>query len=109
VRSAVKPLWDDLYAAKAELVLNAHYRVYERFAPQTPAGVADAANGIRQFTVGTGGTSVDAFGSPIANSEMRATNVYGVLKLTLADGTYTWQFIPIAGQVFTDSGSGSCH
>src|SRR6266568_4244766 len=53
VRSAVKPLWDDLYAAGAELVLNAHYRVYERFAPQTPAGVADATNGIRQFTVGT--------------------------------------------------------
>jgi hypothetical protein len=109
VRSAVKPLWDDLYAAGAELVLNAHYRLYERFAPQTAAGVADPANGIRQFTVGTGGTSVDAFGTAIANSEVRATNVFGVLKLTLADGSYSWQFIPIAGQSFTDSGSGTCH
>jgi hypothetical protein len=32
-----------------------------------------------------------------------------VSKLTLADGNYTWQFIPMAGQVFTDSGSGTCH
>ena len=24
-------------------------------------------------------------------------------------GTYSWQFIPIAGQTFTDSGSGTCH
>jgi uncharacterized protein YjdB len=109
VRSAVKPLWDDLYAAGADLVLNAHYRVYERFAPQTPAGVADPVNGIRQFTVGTGGSTIDVFGTPIANSEVRATNLFGVLKLTLADGSYSWQFIPIAGQTFTDSGSGSCH
>jgi len=31
------------------------------------------------------------------------------LKLTLADGSYSWQFIPIAGQTFTDTGSGTCH
>src|SRR5207249_7324727 len=109
VRSAVKPLWDDLYAAGAELVLNAHYRVYERFAPQTPAGVADATNGIRQFTVGTGGSTIDTFGTPIANSEVRATNLFGCLKLTLADGSYSWQFVPIAGQTFSDTGSGNCH
>src|SRR6266540_4767658 len=41
VRSSVKPLWDALYAARAEVVLNGHYRLYERFAPQTPGGVAD--------------------------------------------------------------------
>jgi Ca2+-binding RTX toxin-like protein len=34
---------------------------------------------------------------------------YGVLKLTLSDGSYDWQFIPVAGQSFTDSGSGQCH
>src|SRR6266566_3132495 len=36
--STVKPFWDDLYAAHAELILNAHMRDYERFAPQTPTG-----------------------------------------------------------------------
>src|SRR5207249_1648828 len=76
---------------------------------QTPSGVADPTNGLRQFTVGTGGTTVDAFGTPLATSEVRATGVYGVLKLTLGDGGYSWQFVPIAGQTFTDAGSGDCH
>src|SRR5207247_2291183 len=34
---------------------------------------------------------------------------YGVLKLTLSSTGYTWNFIPVAGQSFTDSGSGTCH
>jgi len=32
-----------------------------------------------------------------------------VLKLTLHASSYDWQFVPVAGQTFTDSGSGSCH
>ncbi len=43
------------------------------------------------------------------NSQVNISSVYGVLKLTLGDGTYSWQFIPVAGQTATDSGSGSCH
>ncbi|HYT69997.1 MAG TPA: PKD domain-containing protein [Gemmatimonadales bacterium] len=110
VRSGVKPLWDDLYAAGAEVVLNGHYRLYERFAPQTPDEVADPQNGIRQFTVGTGGHGVDAFGTtPRPNSEVRISGTYGVLQLTLGDGVYSWQFVPVAGQTATDSGSGTCH
>jgi hypothetical protein len=35
--------------------------------------------------------------------------VFGVLKLTLRDGGYDWQFLPVAGQTFTDTGSGTCH
>jgi hypothetical protein len=42
------------------------------------------------------------------NSEALAA-VRGVLKLTLDAGTYSWQFVPIAGSSFTDTGSGSCH
>ena len=34
---------------------------------------------------------------------------YGVLKLTLGVRSYEWQFIPIAGGTFTDSGSAPCH
>jgi hypothetical protein len=110
VRSSVKPLWDDLYAAGAELVLNAHYRMYERFAPQTPDEVADPVNGIRQFTVGTGGLGLEYFGTTFRpNSEVRLNGSYGVLKLTLATGGYSWEFVPVAGQTATDSGSGNCH
>jgi acid phosphatase type 7 len=46
-----------LYNAGAEVILTGHEHHYERFAPQTPSGVADQARGIRQFIVGTGGKS----------------------------------------------------
>src|SRR3989442_11389917 len=36
-----KTFWEDLYAAHATLIINAHMHDYERFAPQTPAGVDD--------------------------------------------------------------------
>ena len=108
--SSVKPFWDDLYAAHAELIINGHMRDYERFAPQTPAGAADPVNGIREILVGTGGEGLDAANTLIIpNSEARISGVYGVLKLTLYDGSYAWQFVPVAGQTATDSGSGSCH
>src|SRR3989454_3186892 len=109
VRAAAKPLGDALYTYGAEFLVNAHAGGYERFAPQTPAGVADPTTGIRQFTVGTGGQALDKFGTPIANSEVRNNTTYGVLQLTLGAGTYAWNFVPAAGGTFTDSGSGSCH
>src|SRR5438034_6809368 len=110
VNDAVKPLWDDLYAAGAEIVINAHYEVYERFAPQSPGGVADPQLGIRQFTVGTGGIGQNNFGGGgQVNSEVRNSGTPGVLKLTLSDAGYSWAFIPIAGRAFTDSGNGACH
>ena len=71
--------------------------------------VADPLRGVRQFTVGTGGRSYYSFGTIKPNSEVRGANVYGVLKLTLRVGGYDWQFVPVAGASFTDSGSGSCH
>src|SRR5690349_15368548 len=107
--NAVKPLWDALYAAGADVVVNAHYAFYERFAPQTPAGVADPVGGIREFIAGTGGAAVQAFGTVRANSQVRNSGTFGVLKLTLNDASYSWQFIPVAGKTFSDSGSTSCH
>lgn len=103
------PLWQALYDDGAELVLNGHAHVYERFAPQTPTGAADAATGIRQITVGVGGKSLAGFGTIAANSQVRDNQTYGVLKLTLQADGYTWQFVPVAGKTFTDSGSGACH
>jgi acid phosphatase type 7 len=32
-----------------------------------------------------------------------------VLKMTLHDGSYDWQFVPVAGKTFTDKGTGYCH
>ncbi|HKW56345.1 MAG TPA: metallophosphoesterase [Candidatus Acidoferrum sp.] len=108
IHPELKPFWEDLYSAHASLVLAGHEHSYERFAPQNPDGQADPEHGIREIVVGTGGSSHDPLGFAIPNSEVRNTDTYGVLKLTLSPGHYTWQFIPEEGKTFTDSGSGEC-
>jgi len=108
IHPELKVLWQDLYAAHAALVLAGHEHSYERFAPQDPDGRADAANGIREIVVGTGGRSHDPLGFAIANSEVRNTDTYGVIKLSLTPGHYKWEFIPEEGKTFVDSGSGEC-
>jgi hypothetical protein len=91
-------------------VVSAHDHVYERFAPQDPNGMADAVRGIRQFTVGTGGAPLYPFVVLQPNSEQRDNTTHGVIKLTLGNGTYDWQFVPVDGGTFTDSGTGAaCH
>ena len=105
--SASQALWQALYDYGADVVLNGHDHTYERFAPQNPNGQADP-KGIREFVVGTGGAGLYSFTSNQPNSQVRNNTTYGVLKLTLHSTSYDWQFIPIAGQNFTDSGSANC-
>jgi acid phosphatase type 7 len=101
--------WTDLYAAGADVVLSAHEHNYERFAPQNPQGAADPSLGIREFVVGTGGKSHQGFSTVHLNSEVRNAATFGVLELTLHPTSYDWQFVPAAGQSFSDNGSTSCH
>jgi hypothetical protein len=77
--------------------------------PQNPDGQPEAARGIREFVVGTGGKSHRPFATPFATSERRNDDAYGVLKLTLHAKSYDWEFIPEAGKVFHDARSDSCH
>jgi len=107
--SAVAPFWEALYEAGADVVLSGHAHNYERFAPQTPSGQADPAQGIRQFVVGTGGRSLISFGAVQANSKVRIADTYGVIKLTLHPEGYEWQFVTAPGGMEADSGSASCH
>lgn len=106
--SSMTPIWQALYDAGAELVINGHDHDYEQFAPQTPAGKADP-NGIVEIVVGTGGRGLRAVGKPIANSVIHSDQSFGVLKLTLSDGSWESTFIPVAGGTFTDTSSGTCH
>jgi hypothetical protein len=106
----MKPLWDALYGAGADVILNGHDHDYERFAPQDPEGHADVKRGIREFVVGSGGkNSHRKMGEAKANSEVRNDDTFGVLKLILHAKGYDWEFVPEAGKTFRDSGSGSCH
>jgi PKD repeat protein len=101
--------WKDLYAAGADLVINGHHHIYERYAPQTPDGVLDMDNGLRQITAGTGGANGGDITVLRTNSEIVNGHTRGALKLTLDDGRFAWEFLPVAGQTFTDKGTGICH
>lgn len=101
-------LWEIFYEAGAEVVLNGHEHSYERFAPMNAQGESDPL-GLREFVVGTGGGSIYNFSTPLPTSEVRNSGTYGVLKLTLHDGSYDWEFVPVASSTFTDRGSTSCH
>jgi hypothetical protein len=104
----LRDFWEPFYAAGLDIVLNGHYHFYERFVPQNPNGTAEPGRGIREFVVGTGGRSLSSFSENPANSEIRNNDTHGVLKLTLNPTSYDWQFIPVAGKTFTDSGSSPC-
>jgi hypothetical protein len=109
VHPALKRLWEDLYAAHADLILAGHEHSYERFAPQDPDGRVDPQHGIREFVVGTGGRSHGPLRLGLANSEIQNMDTYGVLKLTLSQQGYAWEFIPEEGKTFRDSGADVCH
>ena len=106
--SSWTPVWQALYNTGTDLVLNGHVHNYERFAPQTPGGAANPAGPV-EIVAGTGGESHYSSGSPIANSVVRNSTTFGVLKLTLHPSSYDFQFVPVPGGTFTDSGSGTCH
>lgn len=105
---SIQPIWQALYDYGADVVLNGHEHNYERFAPQDPQGSADPIRGIRQFVVGSGGRSHYEVTNPIANSEVRNTDTFGVLKLVLHPDSYSWEFVPEAGGTFSDTGTSPC-
>ncbi len=106
---AYDAFWRDLYGAGADVVLAGHDHDYERFTPQDPNGAADRVRGIREFVVGTGGRSHYRLKGVQPNSEVRNTDTFGVLLMTLRPAGYDWRFVPESGRPFTDSGSSPCH
>ena len=104
----VRPFWAALLAAEAEIVVNGHFHLYERYAAQDADGGALPTRGIRQFTVGTGGRTLDALHQAAPNLEFRQNVSFGVLMLTLGDGWYEWRYLDTDRQVL-DSGRDVCH
>ncbi|MGI8692133.1 MAG: metallophosphoesterase family protein [Geodermatophilaceae bacterium] len=100
------PFWQALYAHQVDLALVGDTHNYERFAKMSPSGSL-AANGIRQFVVGTGGRSLDGFPNIQPNSQARH-ELFGVLQLTLYPQAYHWEFIDESRTV-RDSGTTTCN
>ena len=99
----VRELWHDLYAAGADIVLNGHEHNYQRYAKQGPDGLA-RADGIREFVAGTGGSRLYPLLSAKApNYETGQDTTFGVLRMHLDEGAYSWEFVAVDGTV-TDTG-----
>jgi len=88
-------------------------RTYLVEPPQRPDGTRDTQFGIREIAAGTGGgETLYQLKNPIpvgSNIEVRNNTTHGILKVTLRAGAYDWRFIPVPGETFTDSGTGTCH
>ena len=111
--SAVKPFWDDLQLAGAEIVLTGHSHWYERFKPQNSAG-QNVSNGIVEWVVGTGGKShnTNALAAPASrhvNSVTANASTFGVLELTLSPTSYAWRYLVEGSSSYNDTGTASCH
>jgi acid phosphatase type 7 len=105
----VLPLWNVLYGANADLIVNGHEHFYERFGPQNPSGAADPARGIRQVIVGTGGRSHHGFIDEKPNSQVQDSDTLGVFTLALAEGEYRWELRRAVTGGRVDTGSAACH
>ena len=100
------PFWDLLYQDRADVILNGHDHLYERFALQRPDAGADSL-GIRQFTVGTGGKALYKRSAVKENSQSLIDDRFGVLAIDLLAKAYRWQFVATSGEVL-DSGYQQC-
>jgi acid phosphatase type 7 len=103
---SMRDMWALLESSRAEIVVSSHDHLYERFARQLSDGTADAANGIRQFVVGTGGADLYDFVRVTPNSEERIMR-YGVARFTLRPAQVDWEFVGIDGSI-ADRGLDTC-
>lgn len=103
-----RQVWEALYERGADLVLNGHEHLYERMVPQDPDGNPDEG-GLTQITVGTGGVGLTAAPIRLANSAVLDSETFGILKLYLGTGTYSWVFVPTGGGTLADAGTRACH
>jgi len=100
----LKPAWRLLNQAKADVVLSGHEHFYESFDPRGDDALP-AAEGIREFIVGTGGAQMIDVG--LGQGQRRLYRKFGVLKLVLQHHHVDYQFLTIDGQ-HLDAGQFNC-
>jgi len=99
-----------LYAAGLDILVSAKDKQYERFPKLDVDGAADP-KGFAQFIVGTGGRSLDRMNAATAGNPVAAQyggtgtgnqDSWGVIKFTLNDNSYGWEFVGTDPARFSD-------
>jgi hypothetical protein len=98
-------LWQLLAEEDVDIVLTAHEHNYQRWSPMDASG-EPVANGPMHFVVGTGGHDLRKFGQDDPRVLARQST-FGALRLELAEGEASFEFIDTAGSVL-DAGSAGC-
>jgi hypothetical protein len=106
--AALSAVYKVLYDNRVTLLFAGHDHDYERFAPLNPSGAVETGRGVREFVVGTGGAPLRGFATIRGGSQARNASSKGVLKLTLGATGYAWEFLPVAGATYGDTGRGTC-
>jgi hypothetical protein len=99
-----KTFFDVAYDNRADLVVQGHSHVYERYHARDKTG-ASVTGGLTSIVCGTGGNSFDSLGSasPAQAPEKSFTNAWGVCKLTLNANNAQVTFLPAPGSPGSDS------
>jgi len=103
-------LWRLMDREGVDVILNGHNHIYHRWAPQHADGTRDP-DGIRQFTVGTGGRSLYPLGKKPRPANLLAVQnkSFGVLRMTLhpTGYDYAWTGLPTE-RPFDDAATVAC-
>lgn len=102
----MRPMFELLVQHGVDVVVNGHDHLYERFSRQDADGRLNE-NGVRQFTVGTGGAEITQAVRVTPNSTL-VLAAFGIMRFTLQPDAYEWEFLLTTGSL-GDNGSTPCH
>jgi 3',5'-cyclic AMP phosphodiesterase CpdA len=100
----MRPAWEALERAGADLVLNGHEHFYESFDRKDAAGHSDPT-GMREIIVGTGGAGL--YDLSIVRGAKKYARRHGLLELHLEKDRYDYVFRTLDGHP-RDAGSAQC-
>jgi hypothetical protein len=98
-----KTFFDVAHDNGADLVVEGHSHLYERYDSRDKSGTK-VAGGLTSIVCGTGGSSFDTLQSlPSPTPDLAFTNAWGICKLTLDTNNARVDFLPAPGSPGTDS------
>ncbi len=104
---SMRDLWGLLQAGGADVVVNGHAHLYNRFAKLGADGHA-SPDGIRSFVVGAGGHELAKSVRSPEGLEASDDEHFGVLSLELRKTSFSWQFLSSDDGHALDAGEATC-